>query len=102
MQKQGERFELRASEELLTKVDTWRRMQSTLPSRAEAIRHLISRGIENLKTDQLTPYQKETLENIRRTAERGLSHSVPLGYDSGCSACVDLFQHILDELKRIK
>lgn len=41
----------------------------------------------------LSPYQQEMLAIIRRAAERGLMLHHP--------ESVDLFQHILDELKRI-
>lgn len=45
---------------------------------------------------------EEQLEVLRRVAERGLSHSLPAGYESGDSAAVDLFQHLLDEIGRTK
>jgi len=50
----------------------------------------------------MTPYQQELLDNIRRTAERGLARSVPLGYDFGDPGAVDIFQHILDEVRRLQ
>lgn len=41
----------------------------------------------------MTPDQKETIENIRRTAERGLSMAVESDH-----RLIDLFQHILDHV----
>ena len=40
-----ERFELRLSLELLARVDEWRRAQSDLPSRSEAVRRLMEIGL---------------------------------------------------------
>ena len=40
-----ERFELRLSSELLTRVDEWRRAQTDLPSRSEAVRRLMEIGL---------------------------------------------------------
>jgi uncharacterized protein len=42
----SERFEMRLSVELLRRIDEWRRAQSDLPSRAEAIRRLIELGLK--------------------------------------------------------
>ena len=41
----SERFEMRFSADLLPEVDDWRRGQSDLPARAEAIRRLIELGL---------------------------------------------------------
>lgn len=52
----------------------------------------------------MTPYQKEQVEIIRRIAERGRKLAL-LGRPDRVvviSDFVDLFQHILDELKRLK
>lgn len=49
----------------------------------------------------LSPTIDARLEIIRRIIERGLSHSLPMGYDSGCSGCVDLFQHLHHELQSL-
>ena len=38
-------FQMRASDEWLAKIDDWRRKQPDLPSRAEAIRRLVERGL---------------------------------------------------------
>ncbi|WP_313666093.1 hypothetical protein [Shinella sp.] len=38
-------FQMRVSEEFLRTLDDWRRTQPELPSRAEAIRQLIQRGL---------------------------------------------------------
>jgi uncharacterized protein len=37
----NERFEMRVSAELLEQIDDWRRRQTDIPSRAEAIRQLV-------------------------------------------------------------
>ena len=41
----SERFEMRLDEETLARVDGWRREQEDVPSRAEAMRRLIERGL---------------------------------------------------------
>lgn len=41
----GERFELRLDEDTLSRIDSWRKEQSDLPSRSEAIRRLIETGL---------------------------------------------------------
>ena len=38
-------FQMRASEEWLRKIDDWRRQQPDIPSRAEAIRRLVDKGL---------------------------------------------------------
>jgi uncharacterized protein len=48
---QSERFEMRAAPELLSRIDEWRRHQSDLPSRAEAIRRLIELGLSASESD---------------------------------------------------
>lgn len=45
-------FQMRASEEFLRKIDNWRRLQKDIPSRAEAIRQLIERGLNAAATDK--------------------------------------------------
>ena len=54
----------------------------------------------------MTPYQKEMLEVLRRAAERGLRVALAdandINTDDSYDKYVDLFQHILDELERIK
>lgn len=42
---QSTRFEMRAPNEWLRKVDEWRRQQPDIPPRAEAIRRLVERGL---------------------------------------------------------
>lgn len=42
----AERFEMRATADFLAKLDEWRRRQSDLPSRAEAIRRIVDRSLE--------------------------------------------------------
>ena len=49
-----ERFEMRLDPETILKVDEWRRDQSDLPSRAEAIRRLVQQGLVSSSTKQLT------------------------------------------------
>jgi hypothetical protein len=44
-QEQTERFQMRVSPAFLRLVDDWRRKQPDLPSRAEAIRRLVERGV---------------------------------------------------------
>jgi hypothetical protein len=44
-EEQTERFQMRVSPAFLRLVDEWRRQQPDLPSRAEAIRRLVERGI---------------------------------------------------------
>jgi hypothetical protein len=43
------RFEMRASPVWLKALDDWRRVQPDLPSRAEAIRRLVDKGLEGSK-----------------------------------------------------
>lgn len=40
-------FQMRASEEWLRKIDDWRRTQPDIPSRAEAIRRLVEKGLSS-------------------------------------------------------
>ena len=42
---QSKRFEIRMSGVLLKAIDEWRRRQSDLPSRSEAMRRLIEAGL---------------------------------------------------------
>lgn len=44
-----ERFEMRLELEMIERIDNWRRQQSDLPTRAEAIRRLIETSL-GLKT----------------------------------------------------
>jgi hypothetical protein len=44
-EEQSERFQMRVSPSFLRLVDEWRRKQPDLPSRAEAIRRLVERGV---------------------------------------------------------
>lgn len=48
------RFEMRSSPDWIAAVDDWRRKQKTIPSRAEAIRTLVSQSLEN-KEKRKTP-----------------------------------------------
>lgn len=45
-------FQMRASDGWLARLDDWRRQQTEIPSRAEAIRILVEAGIEALKVDE--------------------------------------------------
>ncbi len=45
-QPKSERFEMRLDPDLLERVDGWRRKEQDFPSRAESIRRLIERGLE--------------------------------------------------------
>lgn len=40
-------FQMRASQEWLRMIDDWRRAQPDLPSRAEAIRRLVEKGLDS-------------------------------------------------------
>jgi len=44
-EEQTERFQMRVSPSFLRLIDDWRRKQPDLPSRAEAIRRLVERGV---------------------------------------------------------
>lgn len=58
---QSERLQMRVSREFITAVDDWRRRQPDIPSRSEAIRRLVERGLageggkegEELATDYI-------------------------------------------------
>lgn len=52
----------------------------------------------------MTPYQKEQCEIIRRIAERGraLALNETIGRSVKEPQYVDLFQHITDEIQRLK
>lgn len=56
----SERFELRLEPEVLQKVDAWRKSQEGLPSRSEAVRRLIERGLPE-STQRLSFTNGETL-----------------------------------------
>jgi hypothetical protein len=43
----SERFEMRFSAEMLRQIDEWRRTQSDLPARAEAVRRLVDMGLKS-------------------------------------------------------
>lgn len=43
---QSIRFEMRAAPSWLQRVDDWRRQQSDIPSRAEAIRRLVDKALQ--------------------------------------------------------
>jgi hypothetical protein len=43
--KKAETFQMRASDDFLKKIDKWRQKQPDEPSRAEAIRRLVEKGL---------------------------------------------------------
>lgn len=45
----SERFQMRVSPEFLASIDSWRRKQDDLPSRAEAIRRLVEQALKARK-----------------------------------------------------
>ena len=47
MASKSERFELRLEQGLLDRIDVWRRRQDDFPSRAEAVRCLVEKGLVN-------------------------------------------------------
>lgn len=46
-EEQTERLQMRVSLAFLKRIDDWRREQPELPSRAEAIRRLVERALDN-------------------------------------------------------
>jgi uncharacterized protein YfbU (UPF0304 family) len=57
----SERFELRLEQDALDRVDDWRRAQSDLPSRAEAVRRLVEAGL-----GALTPSRRLNPSNVEK------------------------------------
>ncbi len=47
MVSKSERFELRLDQNFIDKIDAWRREQNEIPSRSEAVRRLIEKGLSN-------------------------------------------------------
>ena len=47
---QSKRFEIRMSGDLLKAIDEWRRRQSDLPSRSEAMRRIMKAGLRAQKS----------------------------------------------------
>lgn len=43
------RFSMRVADDLLVKVEEWRRSQAIIPSRSAAIRYLVERGLSSLQ-----------------------------------------------------
>src|SRR6266496_1488550 len=52
MQGKSERFEMRLDQETIDRVDTWRAEQGDLPSRAEAFRRLVDKGLADQSGNQ--------------------------------------------------
>ena len=48
MSPKTERFEMRLDPEMIERIDQWRREQSDLPGRAEAIRRLVDKALPAL------------------------------------------------------
>jgi metal-responsive CopG/Arc/MetJ family transcriptional regulator len=47
MEEKSERFEMRVQASFLKRLDSWRREQDDLPSRAEAIRRLVEQALDS-------------------------------------------------------
>lgn len=47
MERKDRTFQMRASDEWLRKVDDWRRKQPEIPPRAEAIRRLVEKALND-------------------------------------------------------
>lgn len=45
-EQQSEKFQMRVSPEFLRRVDDWRRKQTDIPSRSEAVRQLVEKALE--------------------------------------------------------
>lgn len=56
-----ERFEMRLDPEILERVDSWRALQGSLPSRAEAIRTLVEDGLASSTPKYFYPGKSERL-----------------------------------------
>jgi uncharacterized protein YfbU (UPF0304 family) len=54
MTSKSERFEMRVDEDTLERVDKWRSRQDDVPSRAEAMRRLVERGLTRASTETVT------------------------------------------------
>jgi uncharacterized protein len=54
MQAKTERFEMRLDQDTLRTIDSWRGKQDDIPSRAEAIRRLVERGLESERAPEST------------------------------------------------
>jgi uncharacterized protein len=56
MHSKSERFEMRLDQQTIDRVDAWRVEQGDLPSRAEAIRRLVDRGLSAGRPDDQTSF----------------------------------------------
>lgn len=65
----GKRFEMRVEEDLLGRVDEWRAKQKDLPSRSEAARQLIERGLRG-ERELFSPGEKLVLLALREMARK--------------------------------
>jgi aspartyl/asparaginyl beta-hydroxylase (cupin superfamily) len=59
-------FQMRASKQFLKSVDKWRARQPDKPSRAEAIRRLVERGLAGSKSAK--PHDESSVEGIQMAA----------------------------------
>lgn len=48
---QSERLQMRVSPEFLSRIDEWRRTQTDLPNRSEAIRRLVELSLDRLQKE---------------------------------------------------
>src|SRR5690242_4127133 len=76
----SERFELRIDEEMLQAIDAWRDRQVGAPSRANAIRQLIEKGI--VADKPRPPFQASGVERIMLTMLADICQHLELEGDS--------------------
>ena len=65
-----ERFEMRLELKMIERIDAWRRFQSDLPTRAEAIRRLIEQGLAGM------PDTRQVSKGSRRKAAELASREI--------------------------
>lgn len=62
-------FQMRVSSDWLVQLDAWRRTQTDIPSRAEAIRRLVSMGLRfeiKIGDEVSTPAGQATVQDVKR------------------------------------
>jgi hypothetical protein len=81
----SERFELRLDPEILDKVDLWRKDQPGLPSRSEAMRKLLERGLGRQEDEQLFQLTRFNVLTAARTASsaQAISDAYLFAWDNG-------------------
>ncbi len=52
--------------------------------------------------DMIDPAIREQIDILRRIAERGRSETCEMGYDAGHRGALDIFQHLIDEIERLR